>query len=441
MRMGLEQGLETARLAGKLTLAYAVAAWLLYLLLGLALPGLLAKGGWLLALALILALPVPRLLTRRREGREPAALAAAWEAIDRRDAVQLAAFHQSRIQWAGMSPGRRVQWEDQLLEAWTRLPGGQISAGAGSLLELLHRRPLLAAREVELLRRLDPAQVDPLDLLGLWNRVDAAGLPLDHACLNRVLRGLPAPQRWRALRRVRPLLFQLAREGHEAAGELLRGALDRGALVRADLPEDLSVALGEGEEARPEAPPEGRISPSAMGLLGKAMSQVSRQAGTGARQLRASWVRPAILASAVVLALLASRGLRQPSPTLQAPSVSKLAYAPPANVHGGFTLQVTASRDSLQVVHQVEALHQAEIYAYALPPRQNSTWYRVRLGWFAERAAADSTASLLKARGHIDEWYVANFDLAGRLHEPSPGVPGGGTTLEMRGGPAGKEHP
>jgi len=124
----------------------------------------------------------------------------------------------------------------------------------------------------------------------------------------------------------------------------------------------------------------------------------------------------------LVVVVVVGRLLTRPTPPTPAPPVSPWRYAPPAGADMGFTLQIMSSRDSAATARYVARIHDDSLYAYALAPRRNSSWYRVRLGWFAARAAADSVAAMLKSRGRIDEWYVANFDAAGRLHETLTGA-------------------
>jgi len=408
MKGRVDHLLELARLAGKVLLSYAVAAWLIYLGLGVALAEHLATGSpWLLVAALLLAGPAPLLLSRRSRTRRPGRLEEAWAGLDTREAGSLAAFHGLLQQQTGLSRDERVQWEERLLEAWHGVERGLDAATAADLRDLLFVQRSLGARELDFLRVLTPELVPAADLLHLWNRALAAGHTPDGAALEPVCQALalgPAP---RGLRAALPLLVHLWRDGHEVGRALLRAQVAAGRISLRRLPEDVRPLLAGVAGSRPGGPldaiPFLRLLPLA-------------------RWRRALRARPGTLAlsgAALALAVAGTWWLtREPAPApMQAPPATSYAYAPPAGVDGGYTLQVLASRDSVQTAQFLASLHGEGRYAYALAPRQNGSYYRVRLGWFAERAAADSVASLLKERHVISEWYVANFDRSGRLFE------------------------
>lgn len=408
MKGRVDHLLELARLAGKVLLSYAVAAWLLYLGLGVALDEHLATGSpWLLVAALLLAMPAPLLVSRRSRTRRPERLEEAWTALDTRDAAALAAFHELLQQQTGLGKADRQAWEERLLEAWHDVERGLDQATAANLRDLLFVQEELGGRELDFLRVLNPDLVPAADLLHLWNRALASGHPPDGPALEPVCGTLADGPAVRGLRRALPLLVRLWREDHVQGRALLRAQVAAGRIALRRLPEDLRPLLAGVAGSRGSGPlarvPLLRLLPLA-------------------RWGRALKARPRLLAGLVAAAvLLAAGGLwmeREPVPApMQAPPESSYAYSPPAGVDGGYTLQVLASRDSAQTARFVAAMHGEGRYAYALAPRQSGSYYRVRLGWFAERSAADSVAALLKERHVISEWYVANFDREGRLFE------------------------
>jgi hypothetical protein len=393
--------LEVARLAGKVLLSFAVAAWCLYLVVGWALPSQLAAGSPLpLLIALALALPAPLLLSRRRGSRNPQALQEAWGLIDRAQPARLADFHLRLQQQTGLRAADRAAWEERLLEAWREAGEPPDAAAAHSLRDLLSARRQWGPRERDLLLRLPVGLLDPWDHARLWARAEAGGLAPDAAALAEILGRLPERRPPRRVRALRGLLFNLAGRGHDEGRALLKSALLAHRIRPADLPAGLAYLAPEGA---------GRTR-AVHGAV-----QAAGRTGLGAlRGLPWKWIAPA---AALLLVLALWRGLRPREEPPQAPPVSPLAYAPPAGIRAGFTLQIMSSRDSTASVRYVERLHADSLYAYLLAPRRNSSWLRVRLGWFAERAAADSVGGLLKRRGRIDEWYVANFDAEGRLFE------------------------
>ncbi len=428
MRGRTDHLLEIARQTGKLLLSYSVAAWLAYLGLGLAMSGILAAGSMLpLILALVVALPAPLLLSRRSSRRAPELEDERLPELDSASPARLLEVHQHLQHQTGMSAPLRARWEESLRSAWLNAGAPQDVAQALSLRDLLHASASFGPRELELLHRLGPLSLPPVDLLLLWQRVATTSLSLDHVLLGDVLHRLPVDKAPRALRKVRPLLFRLAREGQVEASSLLKGALSSRRLRLGQIPEDLRNRMGLLADAGARAA--GRVARGA----GDATRGMARR-GNG---LRVKPLHLAILGSVAVAVLLAMVWKRQPPPPPPTPPLLPMDFAPPGNVQAGFTLQIMSSRDSAATAAFVAELHADSIYAYTLPPRKNSTWYRVRLGWFAQRGEADSVAAELKEQRLIDEWYVANFDLTGRMHETlsvpvdslsgTPGAAGSGT--------------
>ncbi|MFA7332069.1 MAG: SPOR domain-containing protein [Candidatus Delongbacteria bacterium] len=415
MRGRIDHLLELARLAGKVLLSYSVAAWLLYLLVGMLLPSLLVRGSPLTLIGgLVLALPAPLLLFKRSRTRHPNRLAQAWEALDRRDPAGLAAFHELLQQQTGLTRTARTGWEERLLDAWRAAPAPLDDGAAASLRDLLFIQERLGPEARELLLRLSGTAVAPLDLLRLWNRAEAGGLAPDPRALAEACRAFGPGALPRGLRSVKALLFRLVRDNHPEGRALLVALLEAGRLRGRDLPPDLKPVF-----AHLAATPAAASSSPLAGipfLRYLSLGRARLRGVTGRNRLGAGWKWGVVL-GVIALAAGLSRLLEKAPPPMQAPPQVAFDYAPPADVEAGFTLQILASRDSSQTAAYVQRLHGDGRYAYALAPRSNSSYYRVRLGWFLDRAAADSVASLLRQRGVIDEWYVANFDREGRLFE------------------------
>jgi cell division septation protein DedD len=81
-----------------------------------------------------------------------------------------------------------------------------------------------------------------------------------------------------------------------------------------------------------------------------------------------------------------------------------------AAASGNYTIQVAAIKDSARAALTAGKLRRAGYYAYVLPPRTNSRYYRIRLGRFQGKTPADTLARHLVQKGVIREFYVAPWD-------------------------------
>lgn len=83
-----------------------------------------------------------------------------------------------------------------------------------------------------------------------------------------------------------------------------------------------------------------------------------------------------------------------------------------------YTIQVMASKDSLVALGEGRRLRRNGYWSYVLGPRENSIWFRVRLGWFPTRAEADSVAAALLSNGAIRDRYTTNYEDESMIWNP-----------------------
>lgn len=95
------------------------------------------------------------------------------------------------------------------------------------------------------------------------------------------------------------------------------------------------------------------------------------------------------------------------------PPVLPSSVGPVGIQEAAFTVQVMATRDSSFAVTEAARLTGEGFLTYVLPPRVNSTYFRVRSGLLATRTEADTLAQVLLRSKLISEFYVAPFDSSG----------------------------
>jgi cell division septation protein DedD len=94
-----------------------------------------------------------------------------------------------------------------------------------------------------------------------------------------------------------------------------------------------------------------------------------------------------------------------PAPTTK-PAESKPAESEPA---GGFVIQVFSTKDEAQAKRTMSQLKKAGHKAYLSPVAVGTqTMYRVRIGPFQERSAAETSATKVKKQFKLDTWVTAN---------------------------------
>jgi cell division septation protein DedD len=91
------------------------------------------------------------------------------------------------------------------------------------------------------------------------------------------------------------------------------------------------------------------------------------------------------------------------------PSRTPTRAAEPAAHAGTWSVQVKATTEALEAVMFARQLRQKGYDAYTVQaPIGNVTWYRVRVGRFADRATARATEQRLKQQEKIEAAYVVN---------------------------------
>lgn len=413
----------------EIALAEAFFAWLLYGLPGGWLDGL--AGGWPggpgLA-ALLLALAPTFAWVRWRRARSARAMEDDWAELDRGDAeALLGAAERLDARAPLLGTRRRRSWSRRLAAALSGT-GPVEGEAARRLLSLLEdggaESPEALARSLHSL----PESRSAGARLALWNRVEAGGGPLDAVRVDGLFDSLRGRPLGRDLPRWLPLALARARAGAEPARSLLVAALNQRRLRAGRLPADLRESLLAHEALDPRLRPRAAAPPPAPRVIHA--EAPAPAAGVPAEPRAPRPPRPPrpprktdrrLLArvagglALVALLALASRWLAAPSreaADVPAPSAGRLLYHE-GDGDGGFTVQVMASKDSLQARRTTAALRETGVWAYLLGPRPNSSWYRVRFGRFERRAQADSVAGRLKEEQRIEAWYVANYEADG----------------------------
>jgi hypothetical protein len=137
---------------------------------------------------------------------------------------------------------------------------------------------------------------------------------------------------------------------------------------------------------------------------------------------RAAWVKRGAGMLVILVAVLAARFLPGLNPGVLLEGVGEdqaPTYLPQPTGDGrAYTVQVMATKDSLVALGEGRRLRRNGYWSYVLGPRENSVWYRVRMGWFASRAEADSVAAALLANGAIRDRYTTNYEDEAMIWNP-----------------------
>jgi cell division protein FtsN len=91
----------------------------------------------------------------------------------------------------------------------------------------------------------------------------------------------------------------------------------------------------------------------------------------------------------------------------------KQAPPPPVeqeeNLAGYFALQVGAWKKAHSADQEKEKLQAAGLRVRILQPRSSAGWYRIHVGKYSNRNAAQAAADSLKKRGVIDDYFIAEY--------------------------------
>lgn len=119
------------------------------------------------------------------------------------------------------------------------------------------------------------------------------------------------------------------------------------------------------------------------------------------------------LGMALVVAAVAAWNYFQSRP---AEPVAQEAVKVQIEITDPFTIQVAAYLKAEDAQRFVDQLRQNELDAFwtRATNAENRTWYQVKVSHFADRQGAQQYGQELKARGVIDDFYVANYEHANR---------------------------
>lgn len=101
--------------------------------------------------------------------------------------------------------------------------------------------------------------------------------------------------------------------------------------------------------------------------------------------------------------------IRTMPPTRVPPTRAPTTAPEPRTGSGSWSVQVKVTTEALEAVMYARQLRQKGYDAYTVQaPIGNVTWYRVRVGRFADRASARATEQRLKEQEKIEAAYVVN---------------------------------
>ncbi|MCB9474261.1 MAG: SPOR domain-containing protein [Candidatus Delongbacteria bacterium] len=409
-----------------------------------------------LAISLLLPIPLFWLLSRR----VAQTMGRLWESCDRSSRPVLLAMRENIDARALLlGRGKAADFRRWLLRALVDLAPGEHSAQSTRLLYDLALGT--AGVDHNLLREaaiaLGKAEGGRASgALRLWNLSAARGGTLDPVLVgDTITRALQQP----LPRRPRPLLPVLASALRGSWGEaelFLLALLKAGRLAPRHLQPDLRRVLA----ASPECPPalrrdldpgrERRLQQAARvaeRAVAPAAASAAHASTSGPREgapaaapvtargkrrshwslpefgNRQAWVQRGMGLAVILVAIMLVRilpGLKPQETEDGGLSASSPVWRPPDDAQNdkSYTVQVMATKDSLIALNEGKRLRRKGYWSYVLGPRENSQWYRVRMGWFGTRSEADSVAAALLADGIIRDRYTANFENESMLWNP-----------------------
>ncbi len=157
----------------------------------------------------------------------------------------------------------------------------------------------------------------------------------------------------------------------------------------------------------------GRTVKAAARSVSKGVLAAAHRLETGLRWVKSTpearrWLRRGALiavAAAAILLVINTVGYLVRSESRPEPHA-----APAARATGRFTIQVAAYLKEGQARRYVEELKQQGLDVYWTETSgDQKKWYQVRISRFQDKAAARAYGDTLKARGLIDDYYIANY--------------------------------
>jgi tetratricopeptide (TPR) repeat protein len=144
------------------------------------------------------------------------------------------------------------------------------------------------------------------------------------------------------------------------------------------------------------------------GSIGKRFTTIARTLRRSPRLRRGiTWSLTSGLGILVIVFLINTVGYLTPSPAPEPPPALKPVETPPPPPMP-YTLQVAAYLKPEHAERYLEELRKQSIDVYVVKAHSNDkTWYQVRIAHFPNKAEALTYGSTLKAKGLIEDFYVA----------------------------------
>jgi hypothetical protein len=144
------------------------------------------------------------------------------------------------------------------------------------------------------------------------------------------------------------------------------------------------------------------------GSIGKRFTTIARTLRRSPRLRRGiTWSLTSGLGILVIVFLINTVGYLTPSPAPEPPPALKPVETPPPPPMP-YTLQVAAYLRPEHAERYLEELRKQSIDVYVVKAHSNDkTWYQVRIAHFPNKAEALTYGSTLKAKGLIEDFYVA----------------------------------
>jgi hypothetical protein len=188
-------------------------------------------------------------------------------------------------------------------------------------------------------------------------------------------------------------------------------------------PFDADLDVEETPPASKAEHPEGLIKKGYVQIRSRAKGHLVRFLAAADRLVRlpaATPLKPGSMATmrkaafaAVVVAIVVTvsiagwRSVSRPPVIVAEPAIPS---APPA-ITDPFTIQVAAYLRVEDAIRYTERLRKSDLDAfYAAATSANRKWYQVKVSHFATRSQAREYGEQLKAKGLIDDFYVANYN-------------------------------